>query len=241
VCCLEALSAHFWSNVRTTRLLLVILLLGSIGAFRYTKKAEPLGPSGSSLTYNATTRKVTAINGTGRFFVGSILTPAATAANTVGNGDGGVGAQAGQSNVFSLDLATPTTSGVDASTVNPTNLIDSQTTTFGSCKVTTTAGSHANASAIITLTGMPANISPWLTLTLNIRWAVPTNTVTSATPASIWYNLFDGTGAHIAASVTSATTQAVTLTQVSLPTTNVNLAWNIHDFASKKRKGALKD
>jgi hypothetical protein len=50
---------------------------------------------GGAVTYAAATTKETAINGAGRFFVGSILTPADGGADTVGQNDGGVGAQSG--------------------------------------------------------------------------------------------------------------------------------------------------
>jgi len=50
---------------------------------------------GGAQTYNATVTKEEALNGVGRIFLGSILTPAATLPNTTGNNDGGAGAQTG--------------------------------------------------------------------------------------------------------------------------------------------------
>jgi hypothetical protein len=47
--------------------------------------------AGGAVTYNATTTRETAINGTGRFFVGSVTTPVQGAADTIGNNDGGNG------------------------------------------------------------------------------------------------------------------------------------------------------
>lgn len=51
--------------------------------------------AGGAETYNATTTKETAIVAAGRFYLGSIVTPSAAQADTVGNNDGGTGAQAG--------------------------------------------------------------------------------------------------------------------------------------------------
>ena len=50
---------------------------------------------GGTQTYNATVTKEEALNGVGRIFLGSIRTPVAAAPATVGNNDGGVGAQFG--------------------------------------------------------------------------------------------------------------------------------------------------
>ncbi|MCI0348858.1 MAG: hypothetical protein L0Z53_05475 [Acidobacteriales bacterium] len=57
---------------------------------------DDAGFAGGSVTYNATTVKETALNGSGRFFVGSIITPKDGAADTSGNNDGGAGAQTGE-------------------------------------------------------------------------------------------------------------------------------------------------
>jgi hypothetical protein len=69
---------------------------------------------GGGVTFNATTTKETALNGSGRFFVGSVLTPAATAANTTGNNDGGTGSQIGTTTVTQTTQGSSTT-GYDVS------------------------------------------------------------------------------------------------------------------------------
>lgn len=51
--------------------------------------------AGGGVTFSATTTKENALNAGGRFFVGSITTPAAGASNTIGNNDGGTGVQSG--------------------------------------------------------------------------------------------------------------------------------------------------
>jgi hypothetical protein len=51
--------------------------------------------AGGAVTYHAATTKGTALQGAGRFYVGSITTPASGAIDTIGNNDGGGGAQNG--------------------------------------------------------------------------------------------------------------------------------------------------
>jgi hypothetical protein len=51
--------------------------------------------AGGSVSFAATTTKGTALQGAGRFYVGSITTPLAGAIDTIGNNDGGTGAQSG--------------------------------------------------------------------------------------------------------------------------------------------------
>ena len=51
--------------------------------------------AGGSVTMVATTTRETALQGAGRFLVGSVLTPVAGAPDTIGNNDGGTGAQIG--------------------------------------------------------------------------------------------------------------------------------------------------
>ncbi len=55
--------------------------------------------NGGTVSYGAATTKETALDGSSRFFVGSIRTPADGGINSVGNNDGGTGAQEGKSNI----------------------------------------------------------------------------------------------------------------------------------------------
>ena len=52
--------------------------------------------TGGAVTYYANTVQAVALDATGRFYVGSILTPQAGGLDTIGNNDGGTGAQSGQ-------------------------------------------------------------------------------------------------------------------------------------------------
>lgn len=98
--------------------------------FIYTDDA---GFAGGAVTYNATTVKETALNGSGRIFVGSIRTPKDGAPDTVGNNDGGVAAQFGGEAEHTAVAVT--TSGT---TSNPNNAIDGDWGTFGQAGGSTT-------------------------------------------------------------------------------------------------------
>ena len=105
--------------------------------------------AGGAVSYQATTTKTTAISGEGRFFVGSILTPKATAPDTVGNGDGGTGSQIGTVYQILFNTATPTVSG--GTVTNPTNAIDGDFTTFAALAPPATGGGMAT----LVVSGIP--------------------------------------------------------------------------------------
>ena len=125
--------------------------------------------AGGAVTYNATTTKVTAINGGGRFFVGSIITPAATAPNTTGNGDGGVGAQYGSASVFLFGAQTNSSTGTGFAVTSPQNAIDGSRTTFAT--LANGAGGGAGNSTITVSAASPTS-APWQSLTLNVLTAL---------------------------------------------------------------------
>jgi hypothetical protein len=52
------------------------------------------------VTFSAVTTKESALSGSGKFFVGSILTPSAGSQDTIGNNDGGSGAEVGDTFVM---------------------------------------------------------------------------------------------------------------------------------------------
>jgi hypothetical protein len=125
--------------------------------------------AGGAVTFIATTTKVTAINGSGRFFVGSIVTPAATAPNTTGNGDGGVGAQYGSASVFLFGAQTNSSTGTGFAVSNPQNAIDGNLTTFAT--LANGSGGGAGNSTIIVSAASPTS-APWQSLTLNVLTAL---------------------------------------------------------------------
>jgi hypothetical protein len=175
--------------------------------------------AGGAVTFNATTAKTTAINGTGRFFIGSIVTPAATAPDTTGNNDGGVGAQAGGTTVFLFGSAVSAGVSGQGSVTSPTNAIDGSFTTFATAAIG--SGGSAASGASVTCSAASPTSAPWTSLTLYALWEVTANTVNpGATPASLSYG---GAGGGTLDSVGPATTKAKTLVSVSLPV-NTNLA-----------------
>ena len=137
---------------------------------------------GGVATYNATTTKVTAINGTGRFFIGSIITPASGGPQTSGNNDGGVGASFGQQFVQLGGTSTPTTSG-GGSVTNANNAIDGNATTFA--EITNGASAPSNNNLVV------AGFSPFIattgTATLNIRNSASNVATLSTTTVKMEY------------------------------------------------------
>jgi hypothetical protein len=175
--------------------------------------------AGGSPTYHATTTKTDAINGSGRFFVGSIMTAVSTGPQTLGNSDGGVGAQSGQTAVFSFSTNTNVNSGTAVSGSITNASYDGNPTTKSNINITNVNSSAASITSVVS--GAPAGLSPWSSVTLYVRSAVPSNTVNpGASPASITYSYAGGSGTVM--SVGPATTRGVTTDSVSLPA-NINL------------------
>jgi hypothetical protein len=168
--------------------------------------------AGGSVTFHATTTKTTALQGTGRFYVGSIVTPAATAPNTVGNNDGGVGASFGQAFVLFGGLATPTTSG-GGSVTNPNNSIDGNPTTFA--EITNGASAPSNNQLVV------SGFSPFQavsgSVTLNVRSSGSNVAVSSTTTVKLEYSLDGGvTWTLIQGPLAASSSWALQTNQVSL-------------------------
>jgi hypothetical protein len=168
--------------------------------------------SGGAVTFAATTTKTTAINGSGRFFVGSIITPAATAPNTTGNNDGGVGASFGQSFVLFGGLTTPTTSG-GGSVTNPNNAIDGNPTTFA--EITNGASAPSNNQLVV------SGFSPFQavsgSVTLNVRSSGSNVAVSSTTTVKLEYSLDGGvTWTLIQGPLAASSSWALQTNQVAL-------------------------
>jgi hypothetical protein len=168
--------------------------------------------AGGAVTFAATTTKETAINGSGRFFVGSILTPVASGASTVGNNDGGVGAQGGGTSIFLFGASTTVNNEPATFTVtNPSNCFDGDTSTFGKIvKAALTSSSSCN----VTVSAQAPTSAPWQSLTLKIKSAVPTNSGTSNTVV-VSYSLDNGGTFTNIFSITG--TRGVTVDSVALP------------------------
>jgi len=176
--------------------------------------------AGGSASYGATTTKEDAFDGTSRFFIGSILTPAAGAPNSTGNGDGGVGAQFGSGMIFLFGSTTPTTGGAQASLTGANNAIDGDLTTYAKLSISNAGSANSNASLV--LGAAAPNSASWQSLTLNVLSAVPTNTAANTNSAEIQYSL-DGGSTYTTIFSLNAATRALTIDTVALPI-NQNLA-----------------
>jgi hypothetical protein len=169
--------------------------------------------AGGAVTYNATTTKVTAIQGSGRFFVGSILTPKATAPNTTGNNDGGVGAQNGGTSVLFGSVATPTVTGVGTVT-NPLNAIDGDPTTFADVVAHNTTGT--NGSATLVASGFIPFIATSGSATLNIISSASLTTAPSSGQVGLSYSLNGGASFTTVYSIVTSTSRSKQTDSVSL-------------------------
>jgi hypothetical protein len=146
---------------------------------------------GGAVTYYANTDQAIALDATGRFYVGSITTPAAGGADTTGNNDGGTGAQSGQ-----LYWLSPTLKA-DDSTVPVTwypasNALeaDGDTSTPYIHIVPNTDGNDNNEIDTIWLGGIPTIYSKWTSLKLKVRSEVVS--VDDGGAAFLRYSLDDG-------------------------------------------------
>jgi hypothetical protein len=172
--------------------------------------------AGGTVTFNATVSKTVGIQGGGRFFVGSIVTPAATAPNTTGNGDGGVGAQSGQTAVFLFGASAVTTSSAGATASNLQNMIDGSLTSFGSI----VANNASAANTTVTVSAASPTSAPWSSLTLFVRSAVPSASGVGIS-ITLAYSLNGGVSHTSVYSI--STTLAPFVNTVALPL-NQNLA-----------------
>jgi hypothetical protein len=172
---------------------------------------------GGAVTYVATTTKETAIAVAGRFFVGSIQTPQSGALDTVGNGDGGTGAQSGLMTVFSFALGSgsyaPAQQG-NALITNPGNCCDGDRTNYADMAMS--GNGQANTMALF-LVQPPGMVQRFQSLTLKVRRSIPTNSLTAG-KYTLSYQFTSGTPTVIETAAAGATlTDAIV--SVSLPPT----------------------
>jgi hypothetical protein len=132
------------------------------------------GFAGGAVTYMATKTKQVAIQAAGRFFVGSIVTPAAGGSATVGNGDGGSGSQTETVSRTPIGTAvTPTASG-SASVSNAGNVIDGDETTFAQLSVN---GTGSGSTAEIQIAAPNFTVQSPGSVVFKVIFSVPTNTL----------------------------------------------------------------
>jgi hypothetical protein len=173
--------------------------------------------AGGSVSFSATTTKETALLSAGRFLVGSILTPAAGGVGTVGNNDGGTGAQLGNLWILSPQLCNdtfvPTSGFVPIGTSGTGNVeADGDTSTF------LTRGSVGD----LTIASFPAFNLSWKSLTLKVLTSL-TN-AGSGGSVTVSYSVDGGTTFTTIWTAGSLVGRALTTDSISLALTqNANL------------------
>jgi hypothetical protein len=132
---------------------------------------------GGIVVFHATTIKEIAIALADRFYVGSITTPVAGQPDTIGNGDGGGGAQSGQKTTLYFLKATTVTLAGPGTVTNPLHQLDGYPTTFTKYAI---SGSPAGT-IIEVLDSAPGVKRPYLAATLYLDRALPINNNASGT------------------------------------------------------------
>lgn len=125
----------------------------------------------AGVVYEATTTKSTALEGAGRFFVGSITTPRAGAPDTTGNGDGGASAQLGLVDRLSMSQNEIMGQLGDGAVANPYSAIDGNQTTYAAI----TASGAGGGTAYLVLSGPPGINRAYSSGVLFVDAAIPVN------------------------------------------------------------------
>jgi hypothetical protein len=178
----------------------------SYGTVYYVYYADP-SIAGGAVTFQESTTKTGAISSGVDFFVGSILTPLATAPNTIGFNDGGTGAQTGvAANLFAA-LVNPTLNS--AYWTNLGNANDGDLTTFA-----TGAATGGSGGSTTFISGFSGVAPKYTSLTLNIK-----TQVTAVTSGSVTLSYSLNSGLTWTTVYLTTTTRALTTDSISLPIT----------------------
>jgi len=166
--------------------------------------------SGGSVVYQASTVQADALSGNGTFFVGSILTPAASASDVLGNFDGGVGAQSGDlARIFFSTLAV---TNVNATITDPANCYDGNTASFAAV---TSVNPASNGSATMSVSLPMVATYSFQSATLKVKTGVPTASAGGGALAiTLRYSLDAGSTWTNIYSI--STTRAVTIDSITL-------------------------
>jgi hypothetical protein len=188
----------------------------SYGTLYYIYYSDPT-LAGGTVTYLASTSQTTAIN-PAYFFVGSIVTAVSGGPTTVGNSDGGVGAQSGSSNVLLGGATAVAVPGGTASgaVTNPSYAIDGNSTTYADITINDPSGAAADY-ANLTVSGISPTQAILGTMTLFIRSSasVTIGGTAYATSAYLKYSL-DGGASYTTVYDLTTTTQSRALTTDSV-------------------------
>jgi hypothetical protein len=173
---------------------------------------DDLPQLGGAVTFNATTTKEVALQTVGRFFVGSILTPKAASDATIGNNDGGVGAQHG--NLYRvLPTLAKDTVNADPNFVPIRNTFGQGADADGDL---TTFVLYQGTPGTRIVTGFPTVIINWTSLKLKIK----TQVVQAGTqPLDLSYSLDNGATFTNIYTVAAFGTRATTVDVINLSIT----------------------
>jgi hypothetical protein len=170
--------------------------------------------AGGAVTFVATTSKETALAGDGRFFVGSVLTPPSGGNATIGNSDGGAGAQVGFLERFWPTTATTYGGGIYT---NAALAFDQNTTTYASGALNS-AGSQGEAWSNFPQSGR-ATLATSMTLKVISSVTITAGTVTAA----LKYSTDGGTSYTTIYSVTGSRAKSLDTVNLTLPVVVPNL------------------
>lgn len=201
--------------------------------------APPTALEFAGAAHHVTTSKEVAFAGSTRFFLGSIKTPGAGAADTTGNNDGGTGAQDGKRSVLSFSLVpiwnsavsqitNPVTiAGTGSSIANPQSAVDNDPTT--SATLTSTGNGTTNSAQLAAAQAPGLGVGKYTSVVMNITRSVPTNSINGTGPVVYELSYTTNGGASFTVLETLAIgggTLAKSVVSVSLPTTvNLSLCW----------------
>jgi len=163
--------------------------------------------AGGAVTFVATTSKETALAGDGRFFVGSILTPPSGGNATIGNSDGGAGAQVGFLERFWPTTATTPGTGY----TNARLAFDQDTTTYAFGTLS------AAGSLVETWLNFPQSGRATLATSITLK-VISSVTITAGTVTAILtYSTDGGVTSTTIYSVTSSRAKSLDTVTLTLP------------------------
>lgn len=151
--------------------------------------------------------------GMNRMFVGSVRTPVASGQDTIGNNDGGVGAQGGDLNILQLTVVSSTATGVGAHITSPNFACDGDQT-----KACVLGLAGPSATDTIILSPVIGLVRKFQSVTLKVLLSVPTNTLTGVDGLVVGYAL-DGATYTTLLTVAGGVTRALGTLSASLPLT----------------------
>jgi len=135
--------------------------------------------AGGAVTYQVASTKAAVLASSGNMYVGSILTPAAGGPDTIGNNDGGAGAQNGMVITLLMSATNGAALGGNGAIANPQNQLNADQVHFS---VYTASGNGANNFAGQVLFGPPAISTRYSSANLVIMRALPINSIATSFP-----------------------------------------------------------